>query len=153
MTERLVGKAWFERAAKTISELPKEMRENLTALQPNLPSRQKDAWFWYFAQHLGWIPTAFQMMMEGRCKAFTVPTEWPELFDLSYEPPAHLPAAPRADLPADRDRLTWPELQERIRHATARMTEKELRGEDYHSMVRKHGRPIGRFETPMPKRD
>lgn len=80
--------------------MPQEDRDNLPILEANIKSQEKDAWYWYFANHLGWVPAAFQSMMIGNTKAFTVPTQWPEWFDLNYQPPDSVPSAPRGmDIP------------------------------------------------------
>lgn len=115
MSASPVGKAWLEKATKFVAGLPKERRDQLMVLEPYLPSPQKDAWFWYFANHVGWIPKSFEMMMDGRVKAFTVPTEWPEQFDLSYAPPSNVPAAPVPNAPGDRERMTADQLKARLR--------------------------------------
>jgi hypothetical protein len=42
------------------------------------------AWERYFRIHLGGVPHAFQMLMERRIRAMTVPAQWPEWFDISF---------------------------------------------------------------------
>lgn len=42
------------------------------------------AWERYFRSHLGGVPHAFRMLMSGQIQAMTVPTQWPEWFDLTF---------------------------------------------------------------------
>lgn len=51
-------------------------------ISPGMP--EFTAWERYFRNHLGGVPYAFQMALEGKIKAMTVPTQWPEWFDSSF---------------------------------------------------------------------
>jgi hypothetical protein len=51
-------------------------------IQPETP--EFNAWLRYFDDHLGWRPYALRLFIDGRAKAFTVPTQWPEWFDTSF---------------------------------------------------------------------
>lgn len=43
------------------------------------------AWERYFDKQLGWRPWIFKAVTRGEKQLMTVPTQWPEWFDLSYE--------------------------------------------------------------------
>lgn len=143
-----IAKAFYQKAAEFIARLPVAERSNLPVLEGNIASKELDAWYWYFANHLGWVPAALKSLMEGRTKAFTVPAQWPDWFDLEYAPPPNVPRAPKPHRAEPHTRLAASELMRRIRALKSQPTEKELRGEDYYSMKKKYGRPIGRFEGP-----
>lgn len=52
------------------------------AVKPGTP--EWTAWERYFDQHLRWRPWVFKAVMHGQKQAMTMPTQWPEWFDLSY---------------------------------------------------------------------
>jgi hypothetical protein len=50
------------------------------------------AWAAYFRTVYGSEPVAMKMVRAGRAPSITMPTQWPELFDMDYVPPDRLPA-------------------------------------------------------------
>lgn len=85
-----IAKKFYDKAKKHIASLPPDARNSLPTLKCN-GTDEFYAWAWYFAGHLRWVPAAFRAMEAGHIEAFTVPTQWPELFDGDYVPPTNIP--------------------------------------------------------------
>jgi hypothetical protein len=43
-----------------------------------------DAWRQYFERHLGFTPTAMQLVIDGQAEAMTVPVGFPQMFDSTF---------------------------------------------------------------------
>lgn len=43
-----------------------------------------NAWMRYFDEHLRWRPWIFKALVGGQKQTMTVPTQWPEWFDLQF---------------------------------------------------------------------
>lgn len=74
-------------------------------------------WHQYFDRHLGWMPAAMRMMIDGSPEApreFTVPSQFPQAFDTSFaEDPAWKPIPQRKPL-ARQHHDSSDELRERF---------------------------------------
>ena len=62
--------------------------------QPPLPTIKPEtaewsAWQRYFIEHLGFEPIAMKRIAWGMSKEMTVPDQWPEQFDASYQTAKH----------------------------------------------------------------
>jgi len=67
-------------------------------------------WAAYFRTVYGEEPVAMKMVRAGRAPSMTMPTQWPEHFDIDYVPPDRLPADREPDKrpdpsPAERARV------------------------------------------------
>ena len=51
-------------------------------IRPGMP--EWIAWERYFDRHLHWRPWIFKAAVSGQKTLMTVPTQWPEWFDLTY---------------------------------------------------------------------
>ena len=60
--------------ASGLSEFP--------TIKPGMP--EWTAWERYFDKHLRWRPWIFKAICGGQKTEMTVPTQWPEWFDLRY---------------------------------------------------------------------
>lgn len=53
------------------------------AIRPNDPEWR--AWERYFLDHLRWRPAVMRMVLNGSVPSMTVPCQWPEWLDSSYQ--------------------------------------------------------------------
>jgi hypothetical protein len=89
-------------------------------------------WRQYFEAHLGFVPVVMQAMLlnpTDKTREMTVPEQLPQWFDPSFQ----------AD-PRWRQDPYEPKIAPRYRRSAPP-------GEDFESMTRKYGRPLGPFET------
>jgi hypothetical protein len=134
---------FFKKAQAFIAKLPSEERGRLPSLQRD--SDELDAWAWYFDNHLGWRPYAFQQFFADRTKGFTVPTQWPEWFDETYAPPPRVPRLSRPSFIPRHLHESRGELEERLGPSFGMGSYPP--SDSYPFLAVKYGRPMGPFEA------
>lgn len=87
----------------------------LPTIKPGSP--QWDAWREYFQRHLGWTPEVMRRIIERAANAplaMTVPTEYPEHFDMSFRCDPRWKAKPIREISSREMHENAQELQSRF---------------------------------------
>lgn len=77
--ESITPTNYHERVTKFVQGLGPCELPNLALDTPEF-----EAWRRYFDDHLRWRPWAFKAFASQQTKGFTVPTQWPEWFDVNF---------------------------------------------------------------------
>lgn len=74
---------FFEMGEAFIARSKAAGRSQCQAIRPGDP--EWSAWETYFRRHLRWTPAAMRMVLRGDTPSMTVPCQWPEWLDDSYQ--------------------------------------------------------------------
>ncbi len=87
------AKKFFEEGAAAMAarafKLSKETGQKASDIpHPTISQGQPEfeAWREYFEHHLRWVPYVMQLAIADDQKSMTVPAQWPQWFDASFQP-------------------------------------------------------------------
>lgn len=88
MAEKNRFQPFYEKGAAHIAAMAASGQKTFPTIKPGQPAWQ--AWETYFLAVYGSLPAVMGQVRAGVVPSMTVPTEDPQEFDLSYQPPAYL---------------------------------------------------------------